>query len=166
MHIGTRRTQSGKKNTNSTVLVHGGVGAQSVRCGLRSGAGTTPAAPYLARGLVKLAVLSLAVTVDSYSGVIECFKTRITRSAISGYASTIQGNLDKTAIAGRRAPTASKALSKPNFWLGASFFTSGFGSGAAVGLGFEFDGPPDSKGAAIASWLILAPAMRVSILSK
>ncbi|KAJ3000118.1 hypothetical protein NUW54_g6836 [Trametes sanguinea] len=30
---GTRCTQSGKKNTNSTVLVHGGVGAQSVRYG-------------------------------------------------------------------------------------------------------------------------------------
>ena len=114
-HIGMRCAHSGKKNTNSTVLVLGGVGATNVSCGLRSGGETNPVAPYRARGFTKLAVLSFCGAIVSNSGTIECFNTRIIKSASSGYASTIQGNLDRIEIAGRKAPTESNAFKSPSF---------------------------------------------------
>ena len=173
-HTGTRAAQSGKKNTNSVVLVAGGFGAMSVSTGLRAGAGTTPVEPKRARGVVNDASFSLLEalgepmsTAVSYSRASDWCTTRNIRSASSGCASTIQGNLDRIAIAGRRAPTESKACTSPSFWFGTSFLGSSFfASGALLRANFELEEPPDSRGAAIASWLTFAPAIRASTFAR
>lgn len=159
--IGTRSVQSGKKNVKSTVLVLGGVGAHKVNCGLRSGAETTPDAPYRARGCVKLDKPFLVPTVVSYKDCMECFTTRNTKSATSGCASTIQGNFDSKAIAGLKAPREKRAFKSPSFWFGISLGSEAF-LASFDGEGRIFELPLDSRGAAIASWLTFASEMRLS----
>ena len=127
---------------NFTVLVGGGVGAISVICGLRSGAGTMPEGANRALGLVNDARASLfSGTVDSKRSRIEWSSIRIIKSEISGKASTIQGYLEIMATAGRNAPTARSAPMRAAFWLASTFFggstgffTSSTGGGGGGGV--------------------------------
>lgn len=84
---------------------------------------------------------------------------RIIRSAISGYASVIQGNLDRIAMAGRSAPIARSEFSKLTFCGTISGISTGFFGSEGAGLDDEVDGAA-SSGAAIANWLIFAPEIR------
>ena len=61
--------------------------------------------------------------------------------------------------AGRIAPIERRADTTPTFWLLFSLTSAGFGAEGVDGFGLE-DELTDSSGAAIANWLILAPAMR------
>ena len=90
---------------------------------------------------------------------METFMMRIMRSAISGWASTSHGYFDKMEIAGFTAPTPNKAVKSPTFWLMSldSVFFASTGAGA-FDLACEDPGD-DSKGAAIANMLFLAPAI-------
>ena len=84
---------------------------------------------------------------------------RIIRSASCGLASTIQGYIVMSERADRMAPIARRADTTSTFWLLFSLTSTGFGTDGADGFGLE-DELTDSSGAAIANWLILAPAMR------
>lgn len=103
--------------------------------------------------------------VDSYKDAIECFMMRIIRSASCGLASTIQGYIVISESAGRMAPIERRADTTPTFWLIFSLTSAGFGAEGVVAFGLEVE-LTDSSGAAIANWLILAPAMRDWILEK
>jgi len=95
---------------------------------------------------------------ESYNDDIDNFSIRMIRSAISGWASTSQGNLVRMDNPGLRAPTARRAVRSPNFWLvrlTSVFFVSA--GGRTVCLVLE---GPDSRGAAIARAVILAPDIR------
>jgi hypothetical protein len=83
--------------------------------------------------------------------------TRIIRSAISGRESTSQGNLERMAKAGFKAPTESNAARRPTFWL-MSFGSGTFFDSTRLGaLALGWEAADDSRGAAIANWLVLAP---------
>jgi hypothetical protein len=136
--------------------VLGGVGAQRVKSGFRGGGNESPLAPYRARGCVKFGFRSLVTNKDSYNPDIETVMTRIIRSAISGYTSIIHGNLLSIATACRNAPMASRAVRRPAVWQGTSLASfEGFFNVSDASLGLD-DAGPDSSGAAMASWLILA----------
>ena len=153
------------------VLVGGGVGAVKVTCGLRSGAGTIPDEAKRVLGCENDASASLfSETTVSNNLRMEWSRIRIIRSASSGKASTIQGYFDSMAIAGRSAPTESRAWRIPNFWFGGSFWTSGFFVSGVERLvcldDGVYDGPTSDNGAAIANMLNLEPEMRFSIFDR
>ena len=62
-------------------------------------------------------------------------------------------------MAGRMAPIERRADTMPTFWLLFSLTSAGFEVEGVGAFDLE-DELTDSSGAAIASWLILAPAMR------
>lgn len=99
--------------------------------------------------------------VDSYKDPIECFMMRMMRSEICGFASTIQGYIVISERAGRIAPIERRADTTPTFWLLLSFSltSAGFEAKGVDAFGLETE-LTDSRGAAIASWLILASTMR------
>lgn len=165
-HMGTCSTQSGKKKTKSLELVPGGVGAHKVIMDLRRTGWLVPDGPKRDRGSVKLGFRSFVISSDSYRCEIECRKVRNIRSAISGFESTSHGNLAKIATEGFNAPTARSDVNKATFWL-RSLKSDFFDSAGAGVLDLDCDCcGADSNGAASANWLILAPAILVSMFDK
>ncbi len=164
--MGTCSTQSGKKKTKSLELVLGGVGAHKVIMDLRGAGWLAPDGPKRERGSVKLGFRYFVMRSDSYKGEIECRKMRNIKSATSEFESTSHGNLVKIEIAGVNAPTARSAVNRPTFWLWS--LSSGFFGSVGTGV-LDFDCDccgADSSGAANANWLILAPAILLSMFSK